>query len=63
MVVVEVGEKNVGAERLAGGLQRSTQVLAEGAQPRPQIDDQGWLPGHLHQHAGGVAPVAKVSVG
>ena len=52
VVVVQVGEQGGGPQRAAGRLQRSrSQVVAEGAQSRPQIEDQGRLPVHLDQHA------------
>ena len=46
-----------------GGLERGVQVITQGAEARPQIEDQGWLPVHLHQDAGRVAPVSALLVG
>ena len=63
MVVVQMGEQHGGMEGNAGGLQGGVQVVAQGAQAGPQIEDQGWLPVHLHQHAGRIAPVSALLVG
>jgi hypothetical protein len=42
--------------------QGAVKIVAQRAQSSPQIEDQGRLPFHLHQNAGGVAPVAALLV-
>src|SRR5664279_1896402 len=58
-----MGQEHIGLERDVCGLEGDVEVVAQGAEPRPQVEDQGRFARHLDQDAGGVSPVATVLVG
>ena len=64
VVVVQVGEQaRSPAAALPAPRSGGVQMVAQGAEASPQIEDQGMLAFHLHQDAGRVAPVTAVPVG
>ena len=48
VVIVQVGEQGVGPSG-SSGRRRRIEIVAQGEEPSPQINDQGWLTVHLHQ--------------
>ncbi len=60
---MQVGEQHRGPQRRPGGRSGGCRWPPRARRPVPRSRIKGWLPFHLHQDAGRVAPVTAVLVG